>query len=207
MQVLDAGCGAGHYLPSLRDIVDPHIRYHGMDNTAYYVALARKAFNDASMFTQGDVLHMPFQDGAFDIVMCNNVVYHLPPVLEAPLRELVRVSNTYVLVRLIVADRNYVIREILTTEDGEGFDADVAYYPNLEDARFRYLNQYTAAYIRQAVEAVAPGARVTLTRDEDFGDFNNVDTHGMLTGTYTQGGKQVSGCLILDYHWLLIEKV
>lgn len=206
MQLLDAGCGAGHYLPSLRQALGTDLLYHGMDYTAYYVELARKAFGNESMFSQGDVRNMPFANNSFDIVMCNNVVYHLPPSLEVPLRELLRVSAHYVLVRLIVGKRNYVIREILDAEDMEGVSLTETYVPNLEDTHFRYFNQYTEAYIRQCVQAIAPDVEIRLWPDRDFAEFNNEESHGMPTGTYTLGNMQLSGSLLLDYHWLLLTK-
>src|SRR3989338_233108 len=64
MKVLDVGCGAGHYLLSLRKRLDPKISYTGLDATAYYVSLAQKAFPGVG-FVQGDILKLPFWDGAF----------------------------------------------------------------------------------------------------------------------------------------------
>src|SRR5690606_37440313 len=79
MKVLDVGCGAGHYLVSLRNIVDKNISYTGVDPTAHYLDLAKKAFGDSANFVQGGVFDIPFGDNSFDIVICNHVILHMPP--------------------------------------------------------------------------------------------------------------------------------
>ena len=79
MKVLDVGCGAGHYLKGLRERVDANINYTGVDATEYYVNLAREAYQDDALFRVGDIFNLDFEDREFDIVMCNNVVVHLPP--------------------------------------------------------------------------------------------------------------------------------
>ncbi|MFC1931522.1 class I SAM-dependent methyltransferase [Chloroflexota bacterium] len=79
MKVLDIGCGAGHYLRSLRLRIDENIDYTGVDATEYYVELARKAFGDASRFLCGDIYNLQFKANSFDIVICNNLLLHLPP--------------------------------------------------------------------------------------------------------------------------------
>ena len=41
MTLADVGCGAGHYLRSLRARVDEDINYTGIDATPYYIELAQ----------------------------------------------------------------------------------------------------------------------------------------------------------------------
>src|SRR5438034_10610616 len=57
--LLDAGCGAGHYLRSLRGIVDEDIKYSGIDPTAYYIEMAEKAWHGSADFNVGSILDIP----------------------------------------------------------------------------------------------------------------------------------------------------
>src|SRR5262249_26062830 len=77
--LLDVGCGPGHYLKSLRNVIPHPFKYVGVDASSDYLALARQAFvNDAmTTFEHGDIFSLPFQDAEFDIAMCNNVLLHL----------------------------------------------------------------------------------------------------------------------------------
>ena len=67
MKIADVGCGAGHYLRSLRNRVDKAIDYTGIDATENYISLAKKAFPQMATFKIGDILDLPFDNDFFDI--------------------------------------------------------------------------------------------------------------------------------------------
>jgi len=79
-RVLDAGCGSTQILNGAPQMV-------GMD-----IRLAKLRFmrRPGRPLVQGSVFDLPFRDGAFEVVVCSQVIEHLP---EDPsiLRELVRV--------------------------------------------------------------------------------------------------------------------
>lgn len=81
-RVLDAGCGTGDWatLVAAPEVV-------GVDSSAAAVQAARARGVDAR---RAEIESLPFDDCAFDVVMCNSVLYHLEDV-DAGLRELVRV--------------------------------------------------------------------------------------------------------------------
>src|SRR3989338_953484 len=97
MKILDVGCGAGHYLRVFKSKLDKNIDYTGLDATKYYIRLARKAFN-RSQFLVGDIFDLPFGSNVFDIVVCNNVILHLPPPPTKAIAELIRVAKKYVVI-------------------------------------------------------------------------------------------------------------
>ena len=86
--VLDVGCGAGHYLKSLRREIGNSFAYLGIDATPDYINQAKKAFeNDGkSYFMRADIYDIKLPDNSYDIVMCNNVLLHLPSI-NKPLSE------------------------------------------------------------------------------------------------------------------------
>lgn len=207
MSLLDVGCGTGHYLRSLQEHLDKNINYNGTDATPYYIELAQKAFNNPAIFKVGDILNLPYEDKSYDIVMCNNVVMHLPPNLEKPISELIRLSKKYVVIRAMFGDRNYVVREVLTKKDLE-FDkneTNVSSY-DLEKLNFRYFNMYTESYYRDLINSLAPGSKVTIEKDNNWKPFDNSSDSKTPTATKTMGEFQVSGNLILDWRFIIIEK-
>ncbi|MBI2885883.1 MAG: methyltransferase domain-containing protein [Chloroflexi bacterium] len=71
LSILDAGCGTGGMLLALA-------RYGpvvGLDFSPHALAFCRR--RRLSRALQGSVVELPFRDGAFDLVTCFDVLYHL----------------------------------------------------------------------------------------------------------------------------------
>jgi SAM-dependent methyltransferase len=84
LDVLDAGCGGGATLESLR------ARYgnaRGLELSSVAVAYARERGRDV---TQGSIEEMPFAEGSLDLALALDVIEHVPDDAVA-LRELHRV--------------------------------------------------------------------------------------------------------------------
>jgi len=80
-RILDAGCGDGAMLDEIRRRL-PRAEPVGLDVEA----------NDAAGIVGGDILHLPFESGAFDSVLSMDVLEHLPvESLGAALQEIRRV--------------------------------------------------------------------------------------------------------------------
>lgn len=72
--VLEAGCGTGNYLHALRPQLG---RLCGIDFSEGMLEQARAKLDDDIELTCGSILDMPFADGQFDGVICNQVIHHL----------------------------------------------------------------------------------------------------------------------------------
>lgn len=92
--VLDAGCGVGHWgralLPHL-----PEATVEGVDREPLWVAQATRraeacGIGNRLKYGQGDVNELPFEDASFDLVTCQTLLIHVPDVPRT-LREFVRV--------------------------------------------------------------------------------------------------------------------
>ncbi len=202
--LLDVGCGGGHYYRSLKDRVRGALRYTGLDATPYYIERAREAFkNDAGAhFVVGDIFAIDFPDFAFDVVMCNNVLVHLPSIAR-PLSELCRVAKRSVLIRTLVADKSYVVQDV--TPDKDGADFDEAGKP----VGFHYLNIYGEPYIRRLLGAIPRVQGWQIEFDRDFMPEHLADTAKALPAawdaTRVAQGMQFTGPIMLPWHWITIE--
>ena len=91
-RVLDAGCGEGHVSAWLAGSL-PASDITGVDGRADALA-AFRARNPRLTALEGDLRALPFPDGAFDLVVCTEVLEHLPAPREV-LGELTRVCSGY----------------------------------------------------------------------------------------------------------------
>src|SRR5262249_60055118 len=114
--ILDVGCGAGHYLVSLRRELGARLDYCGVDHLQHHIELARKAFekDPYARFERADLYNLPYANSSFDIVTCNNLLQNLPALRE-PLCELMRVARKALVLRLLCGDRTYLIRWCILT--------------------------------------------------------------------------------------------
>ncbi len=80
MRVLDVGCGIGGPVRYIASKFGCHVT--GIDLTEEFCRAAtmltqRCALSDRVNFVRGDVLGLPFGDGSFDIVWCQNVTMNI----------------------------------------------------------------------------------------------------------------------------------
>lgn len=87
-RVLDAGCGVGYGAALLHEAGAAST--DGIDISAVTVDAARANVPDEVTLHVGDVTMLPFPDGAFDLVVCFEVIEHVP-LRDAVLAELARV--------------------------------------------------------------------------------------------------------------------
>ena len=92
-RVLDVGCGTGLFLDQLSH--DHHgLELQGLDLSEEMLEQARRTVRDARSraprFVQGSVYEMPFEDGAFDVVL-NTISCHFYLEQVRAFREIARV--------------------------------------------------------------------------------------------------------------------
>jgi SAM-dependent methyltransferase len=203
-RLLDVGCGVGHYYRSLKERVPVRLCYTGLDATSYYIERAREAFanDDNAGFVVGDVFAIDFPDRAFELVMCNNVLVHLPSVVR-PLGELCRVARRSVLIRTLVATKSYLVQDVNPGEDGADFDEAGKPFG------FHYLNIYGEPYLRRLLGTIHRIQNVRFECDQEFSPARLADTAAALPAawdaTQVAQGMQITGPIMLPWHWITIE--
>ena len=93
--VLDAGCGEGFAIEQLYQH-NPALTFVGGDISVEALAWGRANLNYRASLTSFNLHHLPFPNDSFPLVVCLEVLEHLPePVIGV--QELARVSSEYVL--------------------------------------------------------------------------------------------------------------
>lgn len=75
--VLDAGCGTGAILETLKKDY-PDVRLTGIDLSGKMVEVAKRKALSGIDFLQGDCENLPFEPNSFDAVLCSQSFHHYP---------------------------------------------------------------------------------------------------------------------------------
>jgi SAM-dependent methyltransferase len=95
--VLDVGCGVGHWGATLASVLPVEARVVGIDRDPFWVEKAteraqRRPHPERFSYRVGEVQRLPFPDDSFDLTTCQTVLIHVPEPAEA-LAEMIRVTR------------------------------------------------------------------------------------------------------------------
>lgn len=107
-KVLDVGCGSGWLAFRCQN---RGARVWAMDIGPVGVTAARRRFPDVSYFQVGDVYHLPFATGTFDVLVLSEVIEHLEEVDRA-LAEVRRVMRVGARVLIGVPYREKIVEHL-----------------------------------------------------------------------------------------------
>jgi SAM-dependent methyltransferase len=113
--VLDVGCGVGHWGMLLAHLIPKGARVTGVDREAVWVERANarareRGIADGFSYLQGDATKLPFADDMFDLTTCQTVLIHMSDP-GAAIREMRRVTKPGGLV--MVAEPNNLSESLL----------------------------------------------------------------------------------------------
>ena len=91
IKILDLGCGNGNIINLLKK--ERKADYYGLDISENMIEEAKKKCGEDVKFTVGDSENLPYQDGQFDIIICNASFHHYTNP-ESAIKEIKRVLKT-----------------------------------------------------------------------------------------------------------------
>jgi len=202
-KILDVGCGVGHYYISLKNTIKKNFEYYGVDIKQDYIKEAKKIFKNENnvYFKKGDIYNLPFKNNSFDVVMFNNTLENLPSI-EIPLKELLRVTKNHLLLRVLVDDRSFHIKEVVDSN----FDK------NGEPKKYFYFNIYARDYLKKIILKYSPKSKIFFKKDTDFDPKSisksllNDGKKNFFNPTKIIGNLQVNGPIIMNWEFIEIKK-
>ena len=88
-KLLDIGCGKGF---TGKSIINFCKNYYGIDISSSAVKIAKKKIKNGN-FVVGSALNLPYEDKTFDLIVCSEVLEHIPKFKKA-IKEISRVVKT-----------------------------------------------------------------------------------------------------------------
>lgn len=76
--MLEAGCGPALLWRRNRERIDPTWKLTLTDLSPGMLEVARTALGDCAEYVVADLQELPFEDGSFDVVLANHMLYHVP---------------------------------------------------------------------------------------------------------------------------------
>ncbi|WP_091582170.1 class I SAM-dependent methyltransferase [Mesorhizobium qingshengii] len=135
--ILEVGCGTGLIYEKLVRSLPSDASYMGVDSSVKMLEIARGSFPEGE-FLFGDGYELVFRDQEFDVVLCFEVLGHIPEI-EQFVAELLRVTRKTC---------------IFTTWPSDGQDI-VENYEAIGGVQFLH-RRYSDAFIRKAIHTVGP---------------------------------------------------
>ena len=94
-EMIEVGCGGGHYYEVLSHFAGHPVHYRGIDYSEAMIRLAKKHYPQVSFFV-GDAKQLPFADKTCDILISGTVLLHIPEYKEV-IEESSRVARKWVI--------------------------------------------------------------------------------------------------------------
>jgi len=89
--ILDVGCGNGYRTVRIADYFNVHVKnVYGLDYNDDFIIACKRIFNASKIDLETD--DMPYEDNAFDLVICNQVLEHLKNYRKV-IDDLIRVTK------------------------------------------------------------------------------------------------------------------
>jgi len=210
--ILDAGCACGQYFRSLNRIIKKDFTYTGVDPYDIFLDKAKKAWHNYKnvSFKKGNIFKLPFKKDEFDIVICNNVLLHIPNLIK-PIKELLRVAKKTVIIRTHIHDKSYRIQLVYNDKWWKYTNVKPKneFDNNGNPRSFSYFDVVSEDYFNSIVFKSYPKAKIVINEDKFFNTklINKSSKKEKRPGaTKIVNGMQISDLLILPNKIVEINK-
>jgi len=220
-EILEVGSSVGHLARTLGKL-NLDLNYTGVDIDQYAVAKGSEFFQknrlsgiQSARLMDSPAESLPFEDKSFQAVICMNVLEHLKEPARA-IRELLRCSDEYLLIRTMISDQTFIVQEVRNANHEQlGYSHLQLPLPKDEldgdgvPKVFIYQNVYSSQFIQGIVDGEVGVKTCKIFEDSMYSkeafDFDN-KLSKLPRMTQVIDGKQVRGLFIDTNHWIFIEK-
>ena len=211
-RILDVGCGCGHFYRSIKKRVKKNFYYTGLDPYQIFLKKGKIAWKkDKNVkFIKGNIYSLPFKKNDFDISFCSNVFIHLNDI-KKPLKELIRVSKRYVVLRTVLFEVSYKIQLVYNKKWWS--DVDISPINEFDNKGFpraySYFNILSFDFLKQNIKKIYPNANIKIIKDNFFKKSNiskSIKNEKRPLATKIIADEQVSGCILQPHYFVIIKK-
>lgn len=210
LSILDVGCLTGHFNHTFTKMLKSNFTYTGIDPWKLHIDAANKIWKDDNnaKFKIGWAQKIPYKKESFDFVICSNVLTHIPEITR-PLREMLRVTKKYLIIRTPIHNKSYRIQMVLNSKWFK--------YTNIKPENefdkkgnpkvYEYYDVHSQDYFYSVIKRLYPKAKIKFIKDVFFSTRGiNNKKEKKLNKTKIINGMQISDLLILPHHFVIIEK-
>lgn len=209
--ILDVGCLTGHFFNTFKKNVKNTFTYSGIDPWKLHIDTAKKIWKNDNLtdFKVGWAQKIPHPDKKFDVVVCSNVITHIPEITK-PIKEMLRVAKKYIIIRTPIHNKSYRIQMVLNSK---WFKFTNVLPENEFDKKgnprvFEYFDVHSKDYFQSVVKKIKPNAKIKFIKDNFFLTKNITNTNEKkLNRTNVINGMQVTDLLILPHHFVIIKLI
>ena len=209
LSILDVGCLTGHFNRTFEKYLNRKFTYTGIDPWKIHIDAANKVWknSDNTKFKIGWAQKIPFSKKLFDVVICSNVLTHIPEI-KKPLKEMLRSTKKFLILRTPVHDKSYRIQMVLNSKwfkytkvkPKDEFD------DRGEPRVYEYYDVHSRDYLESVIKKIHPKAKITFLKDTFFLKRNIQNKNEKkLNKTMIINGQQVSDLLILPHYFVIIK--
>ena len=159
-------------------------------------------------FKLGWAQKIPYKKNQFDIVVCSNVLTHIPEITK-PLKEMLRVTQKYLILRTPVHDKSYRIQMVLNSK---WFKFTNVLPENEFDSKgnpraYEYFDVHSKDFLKSVIKNINPNTKIKFIKDNFFSSNKIMNKkEKKLASTKVIKGMQVTDLLIVPHHFLIIKK-
>jgi len=208
--ILDVGCLTGHFYRTFKKRIRQKFHYSGIDPWTLHINAAKKIWkNDKNTsFKLGWAQKIQYKKNQFDIVVCCNVLTHIPEIIK-PLKEMLRVTKKYLILRTPVHDKSYRIQMVLNSK---WFKFTNVLPENEFDSKgnprvYEYFDVHSKDFLKSVIKKINPNTKIKFIKDTFFSSKNIMNKNEKkLASTEVIKGMQVTDLLIVPHHFVIIKK-
>lgn len=210
LSILDVGCLTGHFNKTFSKLLRKKYNYTGIDPWKIHIDAAKKIWKNEenTSFKLGWAQKIPYKKSQFDIVICSNVLTHIPEI-KTPLKEMIRTTKKFLILRTPVHNKSYRIQMVLNSKwfKYTKVKPENEFDKNGEPRVYEYYDVHSFDYLKSIIKELSPKSKIKFIKDTYFSKKNIQNKkEKKLNKTMVINGQQVSDLLILPHHFVIIEK-